>query len=168
MNVTSFETWMNFNQVLQTEDAMKIVFIGFKFVNVCKFLLCIASWKLERIIAQKRKFFTYLLIMFGFIIHQKAIHTAGRWVCYLSGKWRAGTAHVHVKANGACWQDHGVIAIGGLGKICLHFQVNAFANVIHTQLVSLATSKEAQSFSSVTKLFHFPLFSGFKKCIPYC
>ncbi len=38
MNVTSFETWMNFNQVLQTEDSMKIVFICFKFVNVCTFL----------------------------------------------------------------------------------------------------------------------------------
>ncbi len=33
MNVTSTETWMNFNQVLQTEDMMKIVFICFKFVN---------------------------------------------------------------------------------------------------------------------------------------
>ncbi len=53
MNVTSFESWMNFNQVLQTdEDTMKIVFICFKFVNVCNFLLCIASWKLERLIAQ--------------------------------------------------------------------------------------------------------------------
>ncbi len=37
MNITSAETWMNFNQVLQTEDTMKIVFICFKFVNVCKF-----------------------------------------------------------------------------------------------------------------------------------
>ncbi len=27
MNVTSAETWMNFDQVLQTEDTMKIVFI---------------------------------------------------------------------------------------------------------------------------------------------
>ncbi len=36
MNVTSAETWMNFNQVLQTEDSMKIVLICFKFVNVCK------------------------------------------------------------------------------------------------------------------------------------
>ncbi len=52
MNVTSFETGMIFNQVLQTEDTMKIVFICFKFVNVCKFLLCIASWKLERLIGQ--------------------------------------------------------------------------------------------------------------------
>ncbi len=52
MNVTSAETWINFNQVLQTEDSMKIVFICFKFVNVCKFLLCIASWKLEQLIAQ--------------------------------------------------------------------------------------------------------------------
>ncbi len=52
MNVTSVETWMNFNQVLQTEDSMKIVFIFFKFVNVCMFLLCIASWKLEQLIAQ--------------------------------------------------------------------------------------------------------------------
>ncbi len=52
MNVTSVETWMNFNQVLQTEDSLKILFICFKFVNVCKFLLCIASWKLERFIAQ--------------------------------------------------------------------------------------------------------------------
>ncbi len=52
MNVTSFETCMNFNQVLQTEDAMKFVFICIKFVNVCKFLLCIASWKVEQLIAQ--------------------------------------------------------------------------------------------------------------------
>ncbi len=52
MNVTSFETGMIFNQVLQTEDTMKIVFICFKFVNVCEFLLCFASWKLERLIAQ--------------------------------------------------------------------------------------------------------------------
>ncbi len=52
MNVTTAETWMNSNQVLQTEDTMKIVFICFKFINVCKFLLCIASWKLERLIAQ--------------------------------------------------------------------------------------------------------------------
>ncbi len=52
MNVTSFETWMNFNQVLQIEDSVKIVFICYKFVNVCKFLLCIASWKLEQLIAQ--------------------------------------------------------------------------------------------------------------------
>ncbi len=44
MNVTSVETWMNFNQVLQTEDTMKIVSICFKFVNVCKFLLSIASF----------------------------------------------------------------------------------------------------------------------------
>ncbi len=52
MNVTSVETWMNFNQVLQTEDSMKIVFVCFKFVNVCKYLLSIASWKLEQLIAQ--------------------------------------------------------------------------------------------------------------------
>ncbi len=51
-NVTSVEIWMNFNQVLQTEDSMKIVFICFKFGNKCKFLLCIASWKLEQLIAQ--------------------------------------------------------------------------------------------------------------------
>ncbi len=43
MNVTSVETRMKFNQVLKTEDSMKIVLICFKFVNVCKFLLCIAS-----------------------------------------------------------------------------------------------------------------------------
>ncbi len=42
MNVTSFETLMNFNEALQTEDTMKNVFICFKFVNECKFLLCIA------------------------------------------------------------------------------------------------------------------------------
>ncbi len=29
MNVTSVETWMNFNQVLQTEDSMKVVIICF-------------------------------------------------------------------------------------------------------------------------------------------
>ncbi len=52
MNVTSAETRMNSNQVSQTEDTMKIVFICFKFITVCKFLLCIASWKLERLIAQ--------------------------------------------------------------------------------------------------------------------
>ncbi len=52
MNLTSAETWMNSNQVSQTEDTMKIVFVCFKFIIVCKFLLCIASWKLERLIAQ--------------------------------------------------------------------------------------------------------------------
>ncbi len=41
MNVTSFETWMNFNQVLQTEDTMKIVFICFKFVNFAATILLI-------------------------------------------------------------------------------------------------------------------------------
>ncbi len=35
MNATSFETRMNFNRVLQTEDTMNIVFICLKFVNVC-------------------------------------------------------------------------------------------------------------------------------------
>ncbi len=50
MNVTSAETWMNFNQVLQTEDTMKIVFICL--ICKCKFLLSIAAWKLERLIAQ--------------------------------------------------------------------------------------------------------------------
>ncbi len=34
MNVTSAETWMNFNQVLQTEDTMKIIVICL-IVNVC-------------------------------------------------------------------------------------------------------------------------------------
>ncbi len=36
---------MNFNQVMQTEDAMKITFICL-FVNVCKFMLWIASKKI--------------------------------------------------------------------------------------------------------------------------
>ncbi len=47
MNVTSAETWMNSNQVSQTEDTMKILFICFKFLTVCKFLLCIASWAIN-------------------------------------------------------------------------------------------------------------------------
>ncbi len=49
MNVTSAETWMNFNQVLQIEDTMKIVFICL----ICKCMkVYIAPWKLERLIAQ--------------------------------------------------------------------------------------------------------------------
>ncbi len=59
-----------------------------------------------------------------------------------------------------------MIVSSGLGKIYLHFQVNAFANFIHTPLVSLATSKEAHSFSSVTKLFHFPFFQDSKSVYP--
>ncbi len=51
INVTSAWTWMNFNQVMRTENVMKITFIRF-FLNVCKFMLCIASWKLERLLAQ--------------------------------------------------------------------------------------------------------------------
>ncbi len=48
MNVTSVETWMNFNH----DDSMKIEFICFKFVNVCKVLQINCSWKLEQLIAQ--------------------------------------------------------------------------------------------------------------------
>ncbi len=47
INVTKVWIRMNFNQVMRTENVMKITF-----VNVCKFMLCIASWKLERLIAQ--------------------------------------------------------------------------------------------------------------------
>ncbi len=60
INVTSAWTWRNFNQVMRTENVMKITFIRL-FVNVCKFMLCITSWKLEHLIAQLRKYFTYLL-----------------------------------------------------------------------------------------------------------
>ncbi len=42
---------MNLNQVMRTENVMKIAFIRL-FVNVCTFMLCIASWKLEHLIAQ--------------------------------------------------------------------------------------------------------------------
>ncbi len=40
-----------FNQAIQTENVMKIIFIRL-FINVCKFVLCIVSWKLERLIAE--------------------------------------------------------------------------------------------------------------------
>ncbi len=50
-NVTSAWTWMNFYRVIRTEDVMKITLVRL-FVNVCKFVLCIASWKLERLVAQ--------------------------------------------------------------------------------------------------------------------
>ncbi len=51
VNVTSAWTWMNFYQVIRTEDVLKTSCICL-FVNVCQFVLCIASWKLERLIAQ--------------------------------------------------------------------------------------------------------------------
>ncbi len=51
INVTSAWTRINFNQVMRTENDMKITIIRL-FVNVCKFMLCIASWKLERLLAQ--------------------------------------------------------------------------------------------------------------------
>ncbi len=56
-----------------------------------------------------------------------------------------------------------MIVISGLGKTSLHFQVNAFANFIAPPLVLLATSKDAKPFASITKIFHFPLFSDSKK-----
>ncbi len=43
INVTKVWIRMNFNQVMRTENVMKITF-----VYVSKFMLCIASWKLER------------------------------------------------------------------------------------------------------------------------
>ncbi len=51
INITSAETWMKFKQVMQIENVMTITFIGL-FVNVCTFVLCIASWKLDHLIAQ--------------------------------------------------------------------------------------------------------------------
>ncbi len=42
---------MNFNQVMQTEDVTEITFVCL-FVNERKFVLCIAFWKLKRLIAQ--------------------------------------------------------------------------------------------------------------------
>ncbi len=50
-NVTSAWTWMNFYQIIRTEDFTKITFICL-FLNVCEFALYIAPWKLERLIAQ--------------------------------------------------------------------------------------------------------------------
>ncbi len=38
MNVTSTETWMNLNQVLQTEDSMKIVLNLLMYVSFCSVL----------------------------------------------------------------------------------------------------------------------------------
>ncbi len=60
INVTSTWTWMNLNQVMRTENVMEITFIRL-FVNVCKFMLCIASWKFERLLAQIKEilYFTY-------------------------------------------------------------------------------------------------------------
>ncbi len=51
INVTSAWTRTNFNQVMQIEDVMVIMFICL-FVNVFKFVLCIESLKLGRSIVQ--------------------------------------------------------------------------------------------------------------------
>ncbi len=45
MNVTSAELWMNFNQVLQAEDTMKIVFISL----ICKCMQVFALYCLLKI-----------------------------------------------------------------------------------------------------------------------
>ncbi len=50
-NVTSAWTWINFNHVMQTEDALGIIYI-YLLVNVYKCVLYIASWNFERLIAQ--------------------------------------------------------------------------------------------------------------------
>ncbi len=60
ISVTSAWTWMNFNRVMRTENLMEITFIRL-FANVCKFILCIASWKLEILIAQNKEIL-YLLM----------------------------------------------------------------------------------------------------------
>ncbi len=51
VNVTSAWTWMNFYRVIRTEDVMEITFT-YLYVNVCKFVHCNASWKLESFVAQ--------------------------------------------------------------------------------------------------------------------
>ncbi len=50
INVTSAWTWRNFNQVMRTENDEDDIYLFI--VNVCKFMLCIATWKLVRLIAQ--------------------------------------------------------------------------------------------------------------------
>ncbi len=51
VSVTLAWPWMNFYQPIRTEDVMKIAFICL-FINACKFVLGITSWKSERIIFQ--------------------------------------------------------------------------------------------------------------------
>ncbi len=47
---------------MQTENVISITFICV-FVNACKFVLCIAFWKLEHLNAQLREVFIFMLSM---------------------------------------------------------------------------------------------------------
>ncbi len=55
INVTLVKTWVTFSAVTQTEN-VSIKFICL-LVNVCKFVLCMATLKLECLIILYRKLF---------------------------------------------------------------------------------------------------------------